>query len=218
MLFRSFQLFFVQPLKEMVFAIKSHVIFIYNFLINSITCKNCTSKTEEDLTNEGFMVFKFIIFCIIANIGINEAFFGINADLIKDIQTQIIYLPFFYVSFTFCYYIFYLYGKLVKNPVHTIILSSNWLILMIATTVVFQFTGLLNPSHISQNGFSELMTIDILWTILVYFLLLAVKMYQLYKKQVVKWFDVFVYLISWVFFSFLLVVKGVIIQMLISKV
>ena len=89
---------------------------------------------------------------------------------------------------------------------------------MIATTVVFQFTGLLNPSHISQNGFSELMTIDILWTILVYFLLLAVKMYQLYKKQVVKWFDVFVYLISWVFFSFLLVVKGVIIQMLISKV
>ena len=75
MLFRSFQLFFVQPLKEIVHAIKSHVIFIYDFFINSITCKNCTSKTAEDLTNEGFMVFKFIIFCIIANIGINEAFF-----------------------------------------------------------------------------------------------------------------------------------------------
>jgi hypothetical protein len=48
-------------------------------------------------------------------------------------------------------------------------------------------------------------------------LLLAVQVYQLYKKQVIKWFDVFVYLISWVFFSFLIVVKGVIIQMLISK-
>ena len=94
MLSRSFQLFFVQPLKEMVYAIKSHVIFIYNFLINSITCKNCTSKTEEDLTNEGFMVFKFIIFCIIANIGINEAFFYINADLIKEIQTQMLNLCF----------------------------------------------------------------------------------------------------------------------------
>jgi hypothetical protein len=217
MLFRSFQLFFVQPLKEMVFAIKSHVIFIYNFFINSITCKNCTSKTAEDLTNEGFMVFKFIIFCIIANIGINEAFFDINADLIKEIQTQIVYLLFFYVSFTFCYYIFYLYGKLVKNPVHTIILSSNWLIVMIATTIVFQFTGLLNPSHISQNGFYELMSIDILWTILVYFLVLVVQMYQLYKKQTIKWFDIFVYLISWVIFSLLLIVKGVIIQGLILK-
>jgi hypothetical protein len=217
MLFRSFQLFFVQPLKEIVHAIKSHVIFIYDFFINSITCKNCTSKTAEDLTNEGFMVFKFIIFCIIANIGINEAFFDINADLIKEIQTQIVYLLFFYVSFTFCYYIFYLYGKLVKNPVHTIILSSNWLIVMIATTIVFQFTGLLNPSHISQNGFYELMSIDILWTILVYFLVLVVQMYQLYKKQVVKWFDVFFYLISWVIFSLLLIVKGVIIQGLILK-
>lgn len=217
MLFRSFQLFFVQPLKEMVDAIKLHVIFICNFFINSITCKNCTLKTEEDLTNEGFMVFKFIIFCIIANIGINEAFLDINADLIKEIQTQIVYLLFFYVSFTLCYYIFYLYGKLVKNPVHTIILSSNWLIVMVATTIVFQFTGILNPSHISQNGFSELMTMDILWTILVYFLILSVQLYQLHKKQIVKWFDVFAYLFSWIFFSFLLVVKGVIIQMLISK-
>jgi hypothetical protein len=163
------------------------------------------------------MVFKFIIFCIIANIGINEAFFDINADLIKEIQTQIVYLLFFYVSFTFCYYIFYLYGKIVKNPVHTIILSSNWLIVMVATTIVFQFTGLLNPSHISQNGFSELMSIDILWTILVYFLVLVVQMYQLYKKQTIKWFDVFVYLISWVIFSLLLIVKGVIIQGLILK-
>jgi len=217
MLFRSFRLFFVQPFKEMVDAIKSHVIFIYNFFINSITCKNCTSKTEEDLTNEGFMVFKFIVFCIITNIGINEAFLDINADLIKEIVTQIVFLLFFYISFTLCYYIFYLYGKLVKNPVHTIILSSNWLIVMIATTIVFQFTGVLNPNQISQKGFSDLMSNDILCTLLGYFLLLAVQVYQLYKKQVIKWFDVFVYLISWVFFSFLIIVKGVIIQMLISK-
>ena len=88
---------------------------------------------------------------------------------------------------------------------------------MIATTIVFQFTGVLNPSQISQKGFLDLMSYDILCTLLGYFLLLAVQIYQLYKKQVIKWFDVFVYLISWVFFSFLIIVKGVIIQMLISK-
>ena len=88
---------------------------------------------------------------------------------------------------------------------------------MIATTIVFQFTGVLNPDQISQKGFSDLMSNDILCTLLGYFLLLAVQVYQLYKKQVVKWFDVFFYLISWVIFSLLLIVKGVIIQGLILK-
>lgn len=216
MLYRSFQLFFVQPLKEIADAIKSHVIFIYNFCINSITCKNCTLKTDEDVANEGFMVFKFILFCIITNMAINEAFLGINSDLFKEMQSQIVFLLFFYISFTLCYYLFYLYGKLVKNSVHTIILLSNWLIVMVATTIVFQLTGILNPNRSSQNGSSDLITIDILCTILVYFLVLVVQMYRLYKTQIIKWFDVFAYLISWVIFSFLLIVKGVIIENLIS--
>lgn len=216
MLYRSFQLFFVNPLKEIADAIKSHIIFIYNFCINSVTCKNCTLKTDEDVANEGFMVFKFILFCIITNMAINEAFLDINSDLFKEMLSQIVFLLFFYISFTLCYYIFYLYGKLVKNSVHTIILSCNWLIVMVATTIVFQLTGILNPNRISQTGFSELMSIDILWTILVYLVVLVVQMYRLYKKQIIKWFDIFVYLISWVIFSFLLIVKGVIIQGLIS--
>lgn len=216
MLYRSFQLFFLSPLKDIVDILKSYIIFIYNFFIETLTSKNIRKKSEEELANEAFKIFKFIIFFILTNIGVNEAFLDINSDLLEEIKSEVVYLLFFYITFILCYYIFYLYGKLVKNSIHTIILSSNWLLVMVATTIVFQLTGILNPDRIPKTVLSDLMNKDVLWTILVYFVVLIIQIYRLYKSQIIRWFDILFYILSWFIFSFFLIIKGVIIQDLIS--
>lgn len=193
MMSKSFRLFFFDPLKELYQGFRSYIIFAFRFVINVILLKNIIDKTADDLLEETFKVLKIIIFFIVANIAFNEIFRNIDSNLWQEFISEGSYLAFFYISFLAFYYISMLYEKITSNGTHKVIVLRYLLIVMLATILLFQIDGIMNPNQknqlLSDLVFKDLSIIFLLFTAMVIFHCI-----YLSKKKIINWYDVFFYI------------------------
>lgn len=78
MLVRICIIFFIAPLKELWRAIVDYVAYLYRFSINALLCKDVLNKSIDDIALEAFKIFKFLVFCILSNININDIFIDLQ--------------------------------------------------------------------------------------------------------------------------------------------
>lgn len=210
MISKSFQLFFFDPLKELYQGFQSYLIFVYSFVINVILLKNIVDKTADDLLQETFKVLKIIIFFIVANIAFNEIFRNIDSNLWNEFTSEGSYLAFFYISFLAFYYIGRFYEKITSNEVHKVIVLRYLLIVMLATILLFQITGIMNPNQKNQI-LSDLVFQDLSLLFLLFTLMVILHCIYLSKKKIIKWYDVFYYIFMIALIFILIMVNGLVV-------
>jgi hypothetical protein len=214
MISQSFRLFFINPLKDLIQGFLSYLKFIYGFIIDAIFLKNISGKTANDLLQETFKIFKIILFFIIANIAFNDIYRNIDSDLLKELISEGSYLVFFYISFLIFYYISRFYEKITSNSIHKTIVSRYLLIVMLATVFIFQIDGVMNPDKKNAKLIIDSAAVDLIVLFLLFSVLVCFQGICLLKKKLIKWFDLFYYLIVTALFLFLIFINGFIILLI----
>ena len=216
MLIRICTIFFIEPLKELWKGIVDYGIYLYRFSVNALLCKDVADKSIDDIALEAFKIFKFLIFCILANLTINEAFFDRDSNLLHELKSESAYLLFFIFSFLLCYYLAAAYFAIRKNEPLKVVISRNWLLTMMITTLIFQLTGVLNPGESSQKEIEEIIGNDLAGLAFTYLILFVFQFTRMLRAQLAKWYDALFCIISFALYIFLLICKAVVIQLLIS--
>ena len=216
MLVRIYRIFVVAPAKDIWAGILDYLTFLYRFSLNTLLCREVIGKSVDDIAIEAFKIFKFLIFCILANLTINEAFGNRDSDLIREMKSESSYLLFFIVSFLLCFYLAAAYSALRKNEYLKVVISRDWLLTMMIATVIFQVTGVLNPGESSQIEIEDTISTDLAGLAFSYLLLFIFQFRRMLRSKLVRWFDIFFCLICFSLFIFLLICKAAIIQLLIS--
>ena len=216
MLVRICIIFFIAPLKELWRAIFEYIAYLYRFSINALLCKDVLNKSIDDIALEAFKIFKFLVFCILSNITINDILFDRNSNLLNEIKSESSYLLFFILSFLLCYYLAAIYSTLRKNEYLKVVIARDWLLTMMITTIIFQLTGVLNPSGSSEAEIEDIITSDLAGLAFSYLALFLFQFYRMIRARLIRWYDFFFCLVSFSLYIFLLICKGVVIQLLIS--
>lgn len=216
MFIAAVKLFMINPLLELWHGIKSNFFFLVQYLQSAVMCLNISSVTKEECLQDVFKVFKLLIFCVLTNVAINEAFFDINSDIVNDLGKEALYFLFFYFTFIIVYYIGFVYGKIVKSDIPKVFLVQNWMLIMITTTIVLQSTGVLNPSKSIQKILSVRIAEGVGYVVLAYFFLLIFQYFKLLKGHLIKWYDIFFYIMTYGIFFVLIVIKGLLIENLVK--
>jgi len=211
MISKSFRLFFLDPLKELSQGFLSYINFTFRFILDAILLRNFSDKSSDELLLETFKILKVIVFFIVSNIAFNEIFRNIDSNLWHELISEGSYLAFFYISFVVFYYIGWLYEKITSNGVHKVIVLRYLLIVMLATILLFQIDGIMNPDQklhqlVSDWAFLDLALIFIFFTLMVIF-----QSIFLLKKKIIKWYDVFYYIFMIAVIFILMIVNGYII-------
>jgi hypothetical protein len=176
--------------------------------------KNLSDVSSEDLLHDAFKFFKILIFVIVVNISINEAYFNMNSDLLHEIRSEAAYLSFFYFGFLFFYYLGSLYKKITTNNIHKVWLIRNWLMLIFVTTIIFQLTGVLNPDQIKVKMLEDQITKDVVIVYVIFLGIAILQTFKLIRKAQIKWYDAGFYLLAYSSFFVLIIMKGLIVQAL----
>ena len=216
MLIKTCKLFFIDPLRGVWSSIKEYTRFLRVFLFDTLLCRDVLHVTEDQLLIEAFKLFKFLIFCILANLAINEAFFDLNSDLMNEITSESAYLVFFVLRFVLCYYLGWIYEKLTGSSAHKVVAVRLWLMTTFVATVLFQLTGIMNPGQAAKAKIEEAIISDLAIMISAYALLFLFQFLRLYRARIVRWHDVIFYLAFYCICIFLLSIKSGLIQTLIS--
>ena len=212
MLVKTCNLFFINPIKDVWSSIKNYIRFLIGFMMDVLLCRGVLNVTEDQLLEEAFKIFKFLIFCILANLAINEAFYDLNSDLLHEIKSESAYLAFFIVSFILCYYFGWGYGKITNNTVPKVMAVRVWLMIALITTILLQLTGILNPGHSSKSEIDQIIVSDIAGMIVGCGLLFIFQFYRLYRVGVAKWYDAIFYATCYSLYIILLSIKSTLIQ------
>lgn len=194
MISKSFSLFFSNPLKELYQGFLSQLKFIFEFLVDTALLRNITNKTSDDVLQETFKMLKIIIFIIVANIAFNEIFRNIDSNLWNDLKSEGLYLVFFYISFLAFYYISRVYERITKTSIHTIIVSRYQLVVMLATMIFFQVSGIMNPDLKKSKLIRELATENLGIIFLLFCLLVVIQSFYLVKRKLIRPVDLLFYL------------------------
>ena len=216
MLKRSFQLFLIEPLSDLWKGLASYLIFIYQYAIDFILIRNISDVSSENILQQAFKFFKIQIFIIVVNISINEIFLDKDSNLIHEFNSEIAYLSFFYISFLVYYYISALYIRFTSNIIHRVLVIRTWLMLIFILTIIFQLTGALNPDKLSEKIFLDLLSKDMLVVYLIFLLIKIYHVFKLIKRNQIKWYDSLFYIIIFASYLFLIIIKSIIIQKLLS--
>jgi hypothetical protein len=115
-----------------------------------------------------------------------------------------------------CYYLAAIYSTLRKNEYFKVVISRDWLLTMMITTIIFQLTGVLNPSGSSEAEIEDIITSDLAGLAFSYLALFLFQFYRMIRARLIRWYDFFFCLVSFSLYIFLLICKGVVIQLLIS--
>jgi peptidoglycan biosynthesis protein MviN/MurJ (putative lipid II flippase) len=170
-----------------------------------------SDKTPDDLLLETFKILKIIILFIVSNIAFNELFRNIDSDLWHEVKSEGTYLAFFYISFLAFYCISRLYENITSNDVYKVIVLRYLLIVMLATILFFQIDGLMNPDYKKHKLLSD-WAINDLALIFVFFVLMVIfQCFYLFKKKIIKWYDVFCYIFMNALTFILIALNGIVI-------
>ena len=211
MISKSFSLFFSNPLKELYQGFLSNLKFTFKFLVDTALLRDITNKTSDDVLLETFKILKIIIFIIVVNIAFNEIFRNIDSNLWNDLKSEGLYLVFFYISFLAFYYLSRVYERITKTSIHTTIVSRYQLVVMLATMIFFQVSGIMNPDQKKSNLIVELAVENLVIVVLLFCLLIVFQSVYLIKRKLIRWFDVFFYLFMSILIFILIFFNGFII-------
>jgi hypothetical protein len=211
MISKSFSLFFSNPLKELFQGFLSQLKFTFEFLVDAALLRNITNKTSDDVLQETFKMLKIIIFIIVANIAFNEIFRNIDSNLWNDLKSEGLYLVFFYISFLAFYYISRFYERITNTNIHTIIISRYQLVVMLATMIFFQVSGIMNPDLKKSKLIRELATENLGIIFLLFCLLVVIQSFFLVKRNLIRRVDVLFYLFMSALIFVFIIINGMII-------
>jgi hypothetical protein len=211
MISKSFSLFFSNPLKELFQGFLSQLKFTFEFLVDTALLRNITNKTSDDVLQETFKMLKIIIFIIVANIAFNEIFRNIDSNLWNDLKSEGLYLVFFYISFLAFYYISRFYERITNSNIHTIIISRYQLVVMLATMIFFQVSGIMNPDLKKSKLIRELATENLGIIFLLFCLLVVIQSFFLVKRNLIRRVDVLFYLFMSALIFVFIIINGMII-------
>ena len=210
MISKSFSLFFSNPLKELYQGFLSQLKFIYEFIIDTALLRNITNKTSDDVLQETFKMLKIIIFIIVSNIAFNEIFRNIDSNLWNDLKSEGLYLVFFYISFLAFYYLSRVYERITNTSIHTIIVSRYQLVVMLATMIFFQVSGIMNPDMKKSKFLAELAIENLAIIFLLFCLLVVIQSFYLVKRKLIRSIDVLFYLFMSALIFVFIVLNGII--------
>lgn len=210
MISKSFSLFFSNPLKELFQGFLSQLKFIFEFIVDTALLRNITNKTSNDVLLETFKMLKIIIFIIVANIAFNEIFRNIDSNLWNDLKSEGLYLVFFYISFLAFYYISRFYERITNTNIHTIIISRYQLVVMLATMIFFQVSGIMNPDLKKSKLVAELATENLVIIFLLFCLLVVIQSFYLVKRNLIRRVDVLFYLFMCALIFVFIIINGMI--------
>ncbi len=210
MISKSFSLFFSNPLKELFQGFLSQLKFTFEFLVDTALLRNITNKTSDDVLQETFKMLKIIIFIIVANIAFNEIFRNIDSNLWNDLKSEGLYLVFFYISFLAFYYISRFYERITNSNIHTIIISRYQLVVMLATMIFFQVSGIMNPDLKKSKLVAELATENLGIIFLLFCLLVVIQSFFLVKRNLIRRVDVLFYLFMCALIFVFIIINGMI--------
>ncbi len=210
MISKSFSLFFSNPLKELYQGFLSQLKFIYEFIIDTALLRNITNKTSDDVLQETFKMLKIIIFIIVSNIAFNEIFRNIDSNLWNDLKSEGLYLVFFYISFLAFYYLSRVYERITNTSIHTIIVSRYQLVVMLATMIFFQVSGIMNPDLKKSKFLAELAIENLAIIFLLFCLLVVIQSFYLVKRKLIRSIDVLFYLFMSALIFVFIVLNGII--------
>jgi hypothetical protein len=177
--------------------------------------RNLSAVSSEDILQHSFKFFKILVLIIVVNISINEAFFELKSSLFHEFLSELVYLIFFYVGFLFYYYIGAIYQRISGNRIHKVWVIRHFLMLIFVTIIIFQLTGVLNPSQMKEITHDSRITNDILVVILVFISLAIFQSYKLIRKAQIKWYDTGFYFLVYASFIILVLFKGGIIKQIV---
>ena len=176
-----------------------------------ILLKNLSSQTSETILEQTHKIFKIIVFFIVTNIAINEVFRGMDSNLWHEFKSEGSYLAFFYISFIVFYYCGALYEKITSNGLHKVIVSRYLMFVLFSTILTFQLDGILNPNHENLDSISYLALNDLALLFILFSILVIIQGIYLLKKKLIRWFDVFYYLIMTALLFFAIAMNGIVV-------
>lgn len=214
MISKSFSLFFSNPLKELYQGFFSQLKFTFKFLVDTALLRDITNKTSDDVLLETFKILKIIIFIIVANIAFNEIFRNIDSNLWNDLKSEGLYLVFFYISFLAFYYLSRIYERITNSSIHTTIVSRYQLVVMLATMIFFQVSGIMNPDLKKSKLVAELAMENLAIIFLLFCLLVVIQSFYLVKRNLIRRVDVLFYLFMCVLIFLFIIMNGVILLLI----
>ena len=210
MIRESFNLFFIQPIKELLIVFLSYLKFIHRFIVDTVFLTNI-QKDENELLDDTFKLLKIIIFFIVSNIAYNEIFKNLDSNLWKELISEGSYIIFFYVSFLIFHYISKFYEKITSNTIHKVIVLRYLMIVLIGTVFYFQMDGIMNPNQENQNIYYDKAMADMSIVFLTFAALVFIQGIYLLRNRIIKWFDLLYYFILIALIFILIVVNGLIV-------